>query len=167
MSKLSTEKLFLINPYDNKQIEMLKDFEKQNDIEGRISQPLEQLRSSITKEEYFNQKKEKNEIDETICLEKEFKIIDLCLLHIEKDIKIGKISLIPIKEHNKKLLSFVNDYAFNVLNVEEIFIEVDEKDRHLLSFLDNHNYENLGVEKGKILFLKEKQEEERSQRLIT
>lgn len=166
MSKLSTEKLFLINPYNEQHVQMIEDFEKDNNIPTRLSEQLIQLTSTVSKKTYLTQLKEKNEIEENICLVKESKILDLCHLHVEKDIKLGRMNLAPIKEHSKKLIELVNDYAFNVLQVVDLFIEVDEKDKSLLSYLENHNYENLGGDNSKIVFLKEKEEEKSIQRMI-
>ena len=164
---MSAERLFLVDPYNNEHIQLLKDFEEENNIQIRMSDQLEELRSSITAKEYSSQKREKNEIEENICIEKDSKILDICHLHVEKDIKIGRMNLAPVKEHNKKLLSFVKEYAFDVLNIEELFLETDKKDKSIISYLESHGYEDLGDEKGKTIYLIEREEEKRIQRMMS
>ena len=160
MSKLSTERLFLFDPYNEEHLNMLKDFEIRNDIIPKMSEQIEKLHSSVSKETYLLEKKEKNEIEENLFLEKEAKIIDMCHLHVEKDIRLGHINMAPVKtkERVRKLIPYVNNYAFNTLNVEEIFIETSQEDKSLQSYLDSEGYESLGEQEGKIIYLKEKEE---------
>ena len=169
MNKLSTERLFVIDPYNEQHRKMLKKFEEENNITRKMSDQLEKLCTSVPKETYLTEKKIKNEIEENLFLEKDSKIMDMCHLHVEKDIKIGRLNLAPIqnKEKARKIIPLVKDYAFNTLNVVEVFIEVFSNDKNLITYLDSHNYENLGEQDGKIIYLKEKEEEKDSQRMIS
>ena len=77
------------------------------------------------------------------------------------------MNLAPIKTKEKrKIVSLASDYAFDVLNVEEVFVEVSSEDKSLENYLESHNYENLGDQDGKIIYLKEKEEEKSIQRMI-
>jgi hypothetical protein len=168
VNELSTERLFVIDPYNEQHRKMLRDFEEKNGLPKKMSDQLGKLCSSVPKEAYLTENKLKNELEENFFLEKENQIIDMCHLHIEKDIKIGRINLAPIKtkERVRKIIPLVNEYAFNLLKLEEIFIEVSPKDENLIHSLDLQNYENLGIQDGKIMYLKEKEEEKNIQRMI-
>ena len=102
---MSTERLLVIDPYNDNHQRMLKDFEEKNDILIRMSEQLGILRSSVPQETYLAEKKLKNEIEENLFLEKDSEIIDMCHLHAEKDIKIGRMNLAPIKAKEKTSLS--------------------------------------------------------------
>lgn len=169
MNKLSTERLLIVDPYDEQHRKMLRKFEEENNITRKLSDQLEKLCTSVPKETYLAEKKIKNEIEENLFLEKESKIIDMCHLHVEKDIKIGRMNLAPIqnKEKSRKIIPLVKDYAFNTLKVEEIFIEVFSNDKNLIAYLNAHDYENLGEQDGKIIYLREKEEEKDIQRMIS
>ena len=169
MNELSTERLFLLDPYNEEHMNMLKEFEERNGITIKMSEQLEKLRSSMPKETYLNEKKEKNEIEENLFLEKEEKIIDMCHLHVEKDIKLGRLNMAPIKikERTRKLIPYVNNYAFHTLKVAEVFVEVPSSDKALMSYLDSEDYENLGEQDGSIIYLKEREEMKDVQRMIS
>ena len=164
---MATERVFLMNPYDENHMRMLKGFEQKNNLGNKLSEQLKTIRLSVSQEEYIAQNREMNEIEDNLFIEKDDQIVDMCHLHIEKDIKIGHINLAPIqkKENVKKMISLACDYAFNTCNVKDVFIEVEKEDKALIHYLDSHNYENLGGEKGHIIFLKEK-EENRTLRMI-
>ncbi len=165
---MSTERLFLLDPYNNEHLDMLKEFEQRNSISTRMSEQLEKLRASVPKETYINEKN-KNEIEENLFLEKESKITDMCHLHVEKDIKLARLNMAPIKikEKTRKLISYVCNYAFHTLKVEEVFVEASSEDKALMTYLDSDGYENLGEQDGKIIYLKEKEETKDIQRMIS
>lgn len=165
---MSTERLFLVNPYDETHLEKIKEFEKREEISIKLSEQLEKLRNSVSKEEYEQTKKEKNEIEENLFLEKDFKIIEMCHIRGEKDIKLAKLNIIPTKtkEKSKKMLSLSTDFIFENWNIEEAFIEIDSSDKGIISYLESQNYENLGEEKGKRIYLKEKPLEKEQKAMI-
>ena len=169
-TKLLRLHLFLLDPYDDEHLKMLKEFEKRNGIPEKMSEDLEKLRLSVSKETYLNQKKEKSEneiIEENLFLEKESKIVDICHLHVEKDIRLARLNMAPIKATERSLISYVSNYAFNTLNVKTIVIETSPQDKSLISYLDSAGYENLGEQDGEILYLKEKEEMKDFQRIIS
>ena len=50
--------------------------------------------------------------------------------------------------------------------MEEVFIDVEVNDYNMINYLELKGFENLGEENGIILFLKEREEKENSQRMI-
>jgi len=156
---LSTERLYLVDPYNDKHREMIKEFEDNNSF-THISSNLEKIINSVSKEEYQKEKIQKNEIEEILFLEKDSKIIEMCYVHGEKDIKIAKIMIIPTKEKEKlkKMISLTTDFTFQNWHIEEIFIEVDGNDKTIMNYLESEEYENLGEERGKTIYLKERKD---------
>ena len=165
---MSIERLFLLDPYNDKHISMIKDFEKENDLSSKISENIGKIRSSISKENYLNKKKESNEISENLFLEKNLKIIDCCLIQVEKDIKTCRISFYSLKNRiiKRKLVNYVANYALNTLGMEEVFINVSSSDKSMINYLNSLGYENLGEDNNKIIYLKEKEEKKEEQRKI-
>ena len=53
------------------------------------------------------------------------------------------------------MIRLVEKYAFKILGMEEVFLEVDQRDKTTITYLESR-YENLGEDNEKILFLKEK-----------
>ena len=165
---MSTERLFLVDPYNDKQLEMIQEFEKDNDLKSNLSASIGIIRASVPKENYSQYQKNRNEIDEDLFIEKNSKITDFCHIHGEKDIKTGKILLAPLtqKENKRRLLSLATEYALNQLGLEEVFIEVDSTNKNLIKNVEAKGYENLGEENGKIIYLKDREERIESQRMI-
>lgn len=159
MSALSTEKVFLVDPYDEKHMEMIREFEERQQPVVSFASRLEELRHSVSKDEYDRQKKEKNEIEESLFLEKNSKILGVCHIYGEKDIKLVKMNIFPTKtkENVRKCIPYFMDFVFKSENVEEVFLMIDPKDKETLQYLESQNYECLGEEKGEILYLREKE----------
>jgi len=167
VSKLA-ERLFLVDPYNNKHMELIQSFEKKHNLSGDYSKALGILRNSLTKEEYLQQQKKSNEIEEDLFIEKDSEIEDYCHIHGEKDMKRCRILPASLKELERKrrIISLATDYALNRLGLEEVFIEITPENKGLMTYLENKGYENLGEEKDKIIYLKEKEDEIRNQRMI-
>ncbi len=165
---MSTERVFLMNPYDDNHMKMLKEFEQKNNLGSKFREQLENIRLSVPQEEFISNNKNTNEIEDNLFIEKDSQIMDMCHLHIEKDIKIGHINLAPIqkKENVKKMIALACEYAFDTCNIEELFIEVEKDDKALMNYLESHNYENLGEQQNHIIFLKDREEDKRIQRMI-
>ena len=165
---MSVKRLFLVDPYNDDHISMIHQFEQDNNIIEKTSAALGVLRASMTREAYQQNKKDSNEIEEDLFIEKNYKIEDMCHIHGEKDRKIAKITMASLnnKEKNRKLLSLATDYIFSSLEFEEVFLEVKNKDKSLLTFLESNGYENLGEEDGITIFLKDREDEKLAQRMI-
>lgn len=164
---MSVERLFLLDPYNDKHLEMIKSFEKDNNIDTKISETISKLRSSINKEDYQKNTKEQNEISQYLFIEKNMKITDLCNIQGEKDIKTCRITLADIKSKKRKIVSLASNYAIERLGMEEVFINIPTDNKSMLTYLDTLDFENLGEENGHIMFLKERYELEQSQRKIS
>lgn len=165
---MSIERLFLLDPYNDKHISMIKDFEKENNLSSKISENISKIRSSISKETYLKQKKDSNEISENLFLEKGLKITDCCYIQGEKDIKTCRITFHPLKNKviKRKLVTYVANYALNTLGMEEVFLNVSSSDKTMINYLDSLGYENLGEENNNIIYLTEREEKKEEQRKI-
>jgi len=168
VNKLSVSSLYVINPYNDTHIKMLNEYEKRNEMSTSLSEQLKQMIFSIPEEEYLKAKKNRNEIEERLFLEKDSTMIDSCLIQGEKDIKAGRISLSPKKGITKrrKIVSLAINYALNTLNLEEVFIMIDPTDKETITYLKQNGYECLGEEQGNILFLTEQEERIKNKRMI-
>lgn len=168
MNKLSVSSLYVVNPYNDTHIQMLKEYEKTNEMSTNLSEQLKQMVFSIPEEEYLKNKKNRNEIEERLFLEKDSTMIDSCLIQGEKDMKTGRISLSPKKGITKrrKIVSLAINYALNTLNLEEVFIMIDPTDKETITYLKQNGYECLGEEQGNILFLTEQEERIKNKRMI-
>ncbi len=152
-------RLFIVNPFDENQRSAIDSFEKQFSIHTETSSFMKRIIKSDTEEEYQWKKKNQNEIEESLYLEKDSSIIDLCHIYGEKDMKRCRISFAKIPHTKKrKLLSLATDYALSTLGMEEVFISVNPEDKALMVELNQEGYENLGEESNNILFLKEKED---------
>lgn len=162
---MSSERLFLIDPYNEEHLNMIETFEKQNNITNKIRNVLKRIRFNIPKDEYDNNNSTSNEINEFLFLEENSAIKDICHIHYEKDLKTCKIVFMPLqnKIKNRHLITLATDYALQTLNMEVAFLlfSQDEK-RHL----EEKGYEYLGEENGSIIYLKEKEHIKKTQRTI-
>ena len=167
MRKLA-ERLFLVDPYNDKHMEMIVSFEKKHNLSEEYSKALGIIRASFSKEEYLQRKKKNNEIEEDLFIEKDSEIVDYCHIHGEKDIKTGRITPATLKEleRKRKIISLATDYALTKLGLEEVFVEISPDNKGLMHYLETKGYENLGEEQDKIIYLKEKEEEIKYQRMI-
>jgi len=154
---VSTENLFLVDPFNNQHIEMIEEFESSNNISSEISKFLREIQISMNHEDYDMSKKKENEFEEKLFIKKDSKIKDSCHLHIEKDRKICNITFAPIKIRKRKLLTLATSYALENLGMEEVFIEINPNDQNMIAILEDKGYESLGEEKGMLIYLKEKE----------
>lgn len=153
---LSKEKIFIADPYNDTYITAIINFEKENNIEKKISEELERIKSSTPRKQYIENIENSNDLSLYIYLEEENKIKDGCFIQGVKDIKKCKIVFAPIHTlSRKKMIRLVEKYAFKILGMEEVFLEVAQRDKTTITYLESR-YENLGEDNGKILFLKEK-----------
>ena len=163
---MNNEKLLLVDPYDEDYKKMIEEFEKENGIVTGTS--ISHV-SNVSKEESEKNKKQSNEIKESLFLEFNSKVIDLCYIEGEKDIKACTISFAPLKKKLKKrnLIGIATDYAINHLKMEEIFVKVSPEDKTMIGILKQNGFENLGENEGEIVFLKEREEELETQRKLS
>ncbi len=157
MRTLSSKKITIANPYDENDIMKMKEFEENNKLEPYVSNYLIEERNNKKKELYDQELRNANETDQIVYVENKNKVMDYCYLHIEKDIKSCYISFCPTIEPNErlKLLEMTTDYAFSILGMEEIFIQISVKDKKTMEHLIVCGYENLGEENGEMSFMRE------------
>ncbi len=165
---MSNERLLLVDPYDEDYKKMIEEFEKENGIVTATGTYISHV-SNVPKEEYEQNKKLSNEIRESLFLEFNSKVTDLCYIEGEKDIKACTISFAPLKKKLKKrdLIGIATDYAINHLKMEEIFVKISPEDKNMIESLKQNGFENLGENEGEIVFLKEREEELETQRKLS
>ena len=157
---MNTEKLFLIDPYNEEHLRLIDEFEKENNTKTNIKEILLEDIKDKTKEEYEEYKKENNEISLSLFIEESSKIKDICYLHGVKDRKSCTITFPPINAKFKRRLIYIStDFALNSIGMEDAFVSLPNKLN-----LESLGYESLGLEQGKYIYLKEKSEEKDNQR---
>jgi len=160
VNKLSVSRLLIVDPYNKSHIKKINEYETRNNNSSDIVDFLKRITTSQTKEEYLKNKRNGNEIEERLFIEKDSLLLDSCQIQGEKDIKTGRITLSTTKNitNKKKIVSLAVDYALDSLKLEEVFIMLDPADKGMINYLSKQGYEYLGEEQGNILFLKEKEE---------
>lgn len=163
---MNIERLFLLDPYNDKHLEKIILFEQENKMTDKPSDYIKKVRETTSKEEFYSPNK--NEIEEIIFTEKSNKITDCCYIQGEKDTKKCKITPLNINNKSKRrhLPELAATYSLDTLGMEEVFINVDEDDNNMITYLELKGFENLGEESGSIILLKESEEKENSQRMI-
>ena len=141
---MSTAKLFPIDPNNLKHIELLDEFEKENNISTPIGT-------------YKKEKETSNDISMELILQESSKVQDICHLQGYRDMKRCTISFLPKKKKNRKIATLATSYAMNTLGMEEVFLKINPEDNNMLEFLDSNEFECLGDEKGSIIYLKERE----------
>lgn len=157
---MSTERFFIADPYNDEHIKMIAAFEEANEITTVTSTLLRNIRQTRTEEKYKEEVKDSNEIHQSLFLQEEETITDTCHIQAEKDMKSCRIFFAPISSgRNRKLITLATDYAFDVLGMEDVFVTVAASgtENELAENLENSGYENLGENEGSIMYLKEKQ----------
>lgn len=168
MIRLSTEKFFIADPYNEKHIQLFEQFENKHSISTTATSRLKEIASLYSKTEYQIITKESNNVEQILFLENNDSIVDTCHIQGEKDIKTCTLYFSPINNltRNRPLLTLSLDYAFNVLGMEEIFVATTTTDKNLRENLESRGFENLGEDGGNIIFLKEKEIIQKTGRII-
>ena len=158
---MSSRKLFIVDPYNSEHQELLNNFDIANNITTVSNDFIKRIISTMSREDYQKEKKNSNEVEECLIYMEDDKVIDTCLIEIEKDIKSCSLTFAPLSnsQRRRKFIELTTYYALEELNLEEVFVKVDKND----NFADNLRkigYEDLGEVKGSTVFLKEKEAEE-------
>lgn len=143
---MSSTRLFPIETNNLKHIELLDKFEKNNKLEIPIGIFKNEEKTSSS-----------NDICMELVLQEKEQIEDICHLSGYKDIKSCTISFVKKDKKNRKIFDMATDYALNNLGMEEVFININPDDKETINYFNSNNYECLGIEKGSIIFLKEKE----------
>lgn len=164
---MNTERLFLLDPYNDSHLEKITIFEKENNCSDKPSLYIKKIRETKSQFDYFDPNK--NELEEIIFTEKNNKITDCCYIQGEKDIKKCKVIPLNINDKNRKrhLVELAANYALDTLGMQEVYISTNENNNNMITYLELKGFENLGEVEGNIVLLKEKYEKENSQRMIS
>ncbi len=152
------KKICIANPFNEDELNLLKEYEKTNNLHSKILPFLNSIKEAKTKEEYEKSLTEENDIIQSIYIKDGNFIKDCCFLEGKKDIKKCTISFSELqkKAKTRQLLTLVTDYALNTLNMQEVFIILAKDDTNFQQILEANNYENLGDVNGFATYLKEK-----------
>ena len=153
------ERLYILNPYDLKHVNLLMNYETDNNVSTKSLESLLRVRESLTEEEYQELKKSANEIEMSLFTEEAGKISDLCFIQGEKDIRTCKLFFSPItkKSKTRKLLNLATDFSLNTLGMESVFVITAENDKTMHTHLESCGYESLGAEDNSVIYLKERE----------
>ena len=164
---MSTEKLFILNPYNEKHLELVKQFEIKNNLDQKITESIKNITENYQKEDYLSKMTNSNRIEESLFLLESKEIVDICFIEAEKDIKTCKIrSSLENNPKNKQMLLQATNYALNTLNMEYVLLCISPADINTIKALSEKGYENLGKEGNSIVFLKDNEETVKGQRMI-
>lgn len=153
---MSTERLFLVDPYNKEHNDLIRDFEIRNELPASTTEYIQNIRQ-IPKEEYLKRKKEGNEIIEILYLEQGGVIKDCCTIDGEKDIRSCKITFPVLKNRirNRSLVTTATDYAQNSLGMIEVFTVLPPQNLNMSTQLESQGYEDLGENNGMTIYLNE------------
>lgn len=163
---MSVKKIFPLDPYNEDHLKIIKEIINNSKFEAYYCNTLLENRNSFTKEEYLENKKLSNELEDILIVEEDSKIKGYCHIKGEKDLKMCQLSF-PVKDNKlRNIVALFTEYAQNQLNFEEVFIKLDNSDKSHDKMLRDLGFESLGEELGKSLYLKEKEHEQDIQRKI-
>ena len=153
---MNTNKLTVVSPYNNEHMELLDNFERDNNLTTDATTALLTTRGQFTEEEYQEHLSKDNEISLTLYTGQK-SITDACIIHVSKDIKTCNIYYAPLSQKKKRpIIDLAADYALNVLGMEEVFVSIKTTEKSLIDSLEQ-SFENLGEENGYVTYLKEKE----------
>ena len=154
MIKLSTT-FFIADPYNINHLKILEEFEQENNLAKKLSSSLKEMKKETQKKVHQQNLTLTNEIHEIFFIKEGEKIKDCGYLNGEKDIKICRISLVPITNKHRKILTKITDYAFHILGMEEVFINVKSEEKELKKTIEEQGFESLGDENKVTTYIKE------------
>lgn len=154
---MTIERFFIADPYNEEHISMYENFEQENNITTKTTSSFRKIQQEYSKEQYLELSKKSNEIKQNLFSTVDGKIKDCCYIQGVKDMKTCSLFFAPLNSKNRPLLTFVTDYAQNILNMEEVFTQTEKEDRNLQKLLISKGYESLGEEGNLIEFVKEKE----------
>ena len=150
-----TDNLFSIDINNKEHIKLLKDYERKNNLSNIISYLTSDNSNSII-------------INEILCSKNKEGIKDICFIRAEKDKRTFFIDFIDKNKdiRNKTLITYAENYAFNTLGMEDIFIQTKNTNKSLVKILEDKNYENLGEDKDTITFIKTRELDKEQGRVV-
>lgn len=164
---MAAERLFAGDPYNERHIELFEKFEEERQVKTKSLEYLKRIHTTIAKESYSDFKKNRNEIEDCLFLEKNGLITDCCYIEGEKDRKVCNLTFVKLsKTKKRKLLSLSVDYTFQTLGMEEVFVSISKEDSSLEKLLQEQGFESLGYESDTKIYLKEKEYYQESERVV-
>ncbi len=123
------EKVELLNPYDDRQLESFNDFCLYNDLPN-LAKSLQEKTKSQTEQDYFRSLQLSYVTDSYLLEIKDKKVTDYCYIHSEKDTKKAIITYPELLKghHHKQFLKESIAYVLNDLNMEELFLTIPTED---------------------------------------
>lgn len=126
------DKFIIIDPYNDKHIHLVKDFERQldNHLPCQLSDILLNIRKYNTKEEYLTKKTNKDMIEENLYLVHDGKLVSSCFIEGSKKTKTCNFTYITLPKYRRhgfarKLLNFAFDYVINFHGIETVELAVN------------------------------------------
>lgn len=165
---MSAERLFLLDPYNDNHFVLMEEFESKNELPKTTTEILSNIRSSVSKETYIENKKKNNDINEILIIVQDDRIKDSCAIDGVKDRKSCTITFPSLKNRlkNRKLVTIATDYALNTLGMQEAFTIMPIENQSIMTMLEPQGFENLGTEGNTIMYLKEKDIQNKAQRVM-
>ena len=148
------EKLLIIDPYNKKHKEKVKEYEQEQGLGKSISSLLDNISSNSQQDEYQNRQRQSNIVETYLAIKDGESINGLYLVHEEKDRKACQLSIIGKPKKKKSIIS-ITTYLFEHFKMVEVFIKINTSEAEAIKYLKLQGYEDLGEENGDIIFLKE------------
>lgn len=165
---MNTNKLYVANPFSDKDMRLLTEFEQEQGLAPNTTGQLASIRQTTTPEEYERQLRHANDITLTFYTMSANKVTDICSIQGTKDIKACTVLYTPLssKTKSRPIITMSADYALNALGMEEVFVSIRATDKSIINSLETREFENLGEENGYITYLKEKEDQTVNSNLV-
>lgn len=142
---MSDRTLFILDLNNKEHLKLFKDYEHKNKLHNSLDYLKDNDLNNII-------------IKQILFLKDNEGIKDSCFINAEKDKKMCTIEFPNSNKvfRNRTLINYAENYSFNTLGMEEVFIQTKNDNKNLIHNLESKEYENLGDTDGIITFMKEK-----------
>ncbi|HIS37905.1 MAG TPA: hypothetical protein IAB45_00135 [Candidatus Onthousia faecavium] len=125
------DKIELLNPYNDRQLESFNDFCLYNDLPN-LAKSLQEKTKSQTEQNYFRSLQLSYVTDSYLLEIKDEKVTDYCYIHSEKDTKKAIITYPELlnRHHHKQFLKESITYVLNDLSMDELFLTLPITDHY-------------------------------------
>lgn len=157
---MAQKSLFIANPFDQKHMQMVENYEKKSNLNGAITAQFSRIKNVYDAQSYEEHLRIDNEFEQLAFLTTDAnqELIVGCLIHGYKDIKACYLTLLPaiMPRQTKPLLREITAYAIKGLGMEEVFITIGSSDNTTALAILESGYEDLGEENGIMSFMTDK-----------
>ncbi len=154
-------KLVVADPFNDNHIEMLSNFNKEKNISLETLNYLENIKKTMSKDKYNEEKSTSININETLLNIQNEKIINLCFFTGTKDNKLVQLDIENLKngnnEKNREFLTAATNYALASLEAETMTIFSNELDSKML---EANGFISLGENNGINTYVKDREKAE-------